>query len=226
MVRKATTAADPSVTAPGVMIAPVPEPGTVPGEDVRTGIRDYASQGPFDGDGLDGSFGIIPCTFKDRPNRMVDVVHRRLVQFGRPMAEPWAPTCTRFDVMLPPHAPDACHDPQGLARLIDAQRMPDQQDLAILITLRFEHHALLHRGWELVRGFALQRLAIDRDTPVVAAMHVPQVAGRRHKPHVHLIASARRILGSNCADFVTDLLGTDAKANAARLWADWRAAHD
>lgn len=187
--------------------------------------RDYASQGPFDGADLDASFGIIPCTFKDRTNRMVDVVHRRLVQFGRPMVEPWAPTCMRWDVLLPKHAPDACRDPKALATMIDAQRMPDQQDLAILVTLRFEHHALLHRGWELARGFALQRLAVERETPVIAALHVPQVAGRRHKPHVHLIASARRILGSNCADFVTDLLGADAKLNAAALWADWRTAH-
>ncbi|KQN30263.1 hypothetical protein ASF00_05630 [Sphingomonas sp. Leaf34] len=94
-----------------------------------------------------------------------------------------------------------------------------------MITLRFEHHALLHRGWELARGFALQCLATERDTPVVAAMHVPQVAGRKLKPHVHLIASSRRILGSNCADFVTDLLGADAKTNAAKLWSDWCAAH-
>ncbi|WP_028967910.1 hypothetical protein [Sphingomonas phyllosphaerae] len=186
--------------------------------------RDYAGQGPFAGD-ADGSFGIIPCIFKERPNTMVDVVHRRLVQFGRPMTEPWQPTCSRWDVLLPTHAPDACHDPHTLARLIDAQRLPEQQDLAILITLRFAHHALLHRGWELARGFALQRLARDRDVPVVAALHVPQIAARKHKPHVHLVASSRRILGSNCADFVDDLLGPDAKATAAALWNDWVAEH-
>jgi hypothetical protein len=219
MARKATSVAK-AATSDAVMLIP-----TGHGESVPTAARDYASQGPFAGDDLDGSFGIIPCTFKGRPNRMVDVVHRRLVQFGRPMVEPWVPTCTRFDVILPPHAPDACHDPQKLAQLIDAQRMPDQQDLAILITLRFEHHALLHRGWELARGFALQCLATARNTPVVAVMHVPQLAARRYKPHIHLIASARRILGSNCADFVTDLLDADAKVNAARLWSDWRAAN-
>jgi hypothetical protein len=219
MPRKATNARKPAASDAGMVVP------TAPGASVPAATRDYASQGPFAGDDLDGSFGIIPCTFKDRPNRMVDVVHRRLVQFGRPMIEPWVPTCTRFDVILPPHAPDACHDPHTLARLIDAQRIPDQQDLAILITLRFEHHALLHRAWELARGFSLQCLATERDTPVVAAMHVPQVAGRRHKPHIHLIVSARRILGSNCADFVTDLLCADAKANAAKLWSDWRAAH-
>lgn len=219
MTRKATNAPKPAASDTGMVVP------TAPSVSVPAATRDYASQGPFAGDDLDGSFGIIPCTFKCRPNRMVDVVHRRLVQFGRPMVEPLAPTCTRFDVILPPHAPDACYDPLVLARLIDAQRMPDQQDLAILITLRFEHYALLHRGWELARGFALQCLATERDTPVVAAMHVPQVAGRKLKPHVHLIASSRRILGSNCADFVTDLLGADAKANAAKLWSDWRAAH-
>ncbi len=84
---------------------------------------------------------------------------------------------------------------------------------------------LLHRGWEPARGSALQCLATERNTLVVAAMHVPQVAGRKLKPHVHLIASSRRILGSNCADFVTDLLGSDAKANTAKLRSDWCAAH-
>jgi hypothetical protein len=219
MPRKAANAAKPATSDAGTAVP------AAPGASVPAATRDYASQGPFAGDDLDGSFGIIPCTFKGRPNRMVDVVHRRLVQFGRPMVEPWAPTCTRFDVILPPHAPDACYDPQTLARLIDAQRMPDQQDLAILITLRFEHHALLHRGWELARGFALQCLATERDTPVVAVMHVPQLAARKYKPHIHLVASARRVLGSNCADFVTDLLDADAKVNAARLWSAWRTAN-
>lgn len=88
-----------------------------------------------------------------------------------------------------------------------------------------QHDALLQRGWELARGFALQCLATERDTPVVAAMHVPQVAGRKLKLHVHLIASSRRILGSNCTDFVTELLGANAKANVAKLWSDWRAAN-
>lgn len=212
-------------SAPALRETPDIPLSVVSDSDPPLASRDYASQGRFDAEDLDGSFGIIPCSFKGRTNRMVDVVHRRLVQFGRPMVEPWSPTCTRWDVLLPPHAPDACRDPQALASMIYAQRMPDQQDLAILITLRFEHHALLHRGWELARSFALQRLAIDRETPVIAALHVPQIAGRRHKPHCHLVASARRILGSNCADFVTDLLGADAKLNAAALWADWRTAH-
>jgi hypothetical protein len=219
MARKATNTPKLTASVAGMVIP------TAPGASVPAATRDYASQGPFAGEDLDGSFGIIPCTFKGRPNRMVDVVHRRLVQFNRPMVEPWAPTCTRFDVILPPHAPDACHDPLVLSRLIDAQRMPDQQDLAILITLRFEHHALLHRGWELARGFALQCLATERDTPVIAVMHVPQLAARIYKPHIHLVASARRVLGSNCADFVTDLLNADAKVNAAKLWSDWHAAH-
>lgn len=186
-------------------------------------VRDYASQGPFQN--ADGSFGIIGCMYKDRPNRMLDVVHRRLVQFGLPMREQWQPTCARWDVLLPPHAPDACQDPQALARFIDLHRMPAQQDLAVLITLRFAQQSLLHRGWELARGFALQHFAIERETPVVAAFHVPQIAGRRSKPHCHLLISARRIIGSHCADFVTDLLAPDGKALAGDLWSDWLEQH-
>jgi hypothetical protein len=156
---------------------------------------------------------------------MLDVVHRRLVQFGLPMREQWQPTCSRWDVLLPPHAPDACQDPQELARFIDLHRMPAQQDLAVLITLRFAQQSLLHRGWELARGFALQHFAIERETPVVAAFHVPQIAGRRSKPHCHLLISARRIIGSHCADFVSDLLGPDGKVLAGELWRNWLEDH-
>lgn len=87
MPRKATNTAKPAALDAGMVVP------TAPGASAPVATRDYASQGPFAGD-LDGSFGIIPCTFKCRPNRMVDVVHRRLVQFGRPMVEPLAPTCT------------------------------------------------------------------------------------------------------------------------------------
>jgi hypothetical protein len=187
-------------------------------------VRDYASQGPF-ANGADGSFGVIGCSYKGRTNMMLDIVHRRLVQFGLPMREQWQPTCARWDVLLPPHAPDACQDPQTLARFIDLHRMPAQQDLAVLITLRFAQESLLHRGWELARGFALQRLATERETPVVAAFHVPQIAGRRSKPHCHLLMSARRIIGSHSADFVTDLLDAGGKTLAGDMWRDWCAEH-
>lgn len=182
--------------------------------------RDYASQGPFK-EGGDGSFGIIPCKYSGRTNRMVDVFTKRLVQFGHPVTDPLKPTCSRWDVLLPPHAPDACVDPIVLAQLIDAQRMPAQTDLAILITLRFAHRGLMHQAWEMARGFARQRLAIERETPVLACMHIPQLAARHHKPHVHLLASSRRLLGSNLADFVSDLLGENGKATAGALWAHW-----
>lgn len=186
-------------------------------ETAAVGYRDHTSR-PIPG--LNASFGLIAASYKDRENSMTDVVHRRLVQFGQPMEPVWRPTCQRWDVLLPRYAPDACQDPQALARLYDACRLPEQRDLAAVVTLRFERTSLIHRGWEAARAFAMH-LAGELEVPVVAALHVSQLAARPHKPHVHLLCLGRRLIGSYPAEFAQELIGPDATQHMATRLGSW-----
>ena len=62
-----------------------------------------------------------------------------------------------------------------------------------MITLRFPNPDRLHRAWEDVRAFAIERLCRERNVAVIAAMHLPVEIGSTNPPHIHLMSPAREL---------------------------------
>lgn len=57
----------------------------------------------------------------------------------------------------------------------------------------------LHRSWEDVGAFAIERLCRERNVAVIAAMHLPATVGSTNPPHIHLMAPTREL---QCYGFV------------------------
>ena len=82
---------------------------------------DYVPAAPIDGN----SYGVAGRIHGSGINTAHSFVARRLfpVERSNSEASPWVPTCYRRDVLLPPDAPDACHDPQLLCDMFERQAM-------------------------------------------------------------------------------------------------------
>ncbi len=180
---------------------------------------DYKPAAPLNGN----SYGIATREHGDDFNTAHSVVMRRLYPIDRPKVPtgPWTPTCYRAETLLPSHAPDACQSAQVLCNLFEAQAPDRLVDLAVIVTLRFEAYALRHEAWEVHRAFAREYFVLERNLPVVLAMHVPQLSFRRYRPHSHLVVLSRRLLGSDFADFADDLFADDAHVKCAEAFADF-----
>src|SRR3546814_16280250 len=107
---------------------------------------------------------------KDGPLRTVPTsVLKRLCPAQKvDVAAPWVPSCYRWDVLLPPHANDEFLDPKLLCEKYEEQACNKLKDLLVMITLRFPNPDRLHRSWDAVRAFALERLLRARTLAVQA----------------------------------------------------------
>ena len=182
---------------------------------------DYTPAAPINGN----SYGTALREHAGDINTAHTIVMRRLFPINRPKSAtgPWSPTCYRSDVLLPSHAPDACQRPQALCDLFETQAMEGLYSVAVIMTLRFPSIALRHDAWELHRAFARDEFVKKRSLPVVMAMHVPQLSSRMALPHTHLVILARRLVGSEFADFSTDLFAEGASVACAKAFTDFRA---
>lgn len=141
------------------------------------------------------TFGVVRRQIGNGPIQTVgETVLRRLCPGTQAsISEPWRPSCYRWDVILPEHAPDICIDPQQLCALYEAQAYDGLKDLVIMVTLRFPDPNRLHHAWEQVRAFAYEWLCRERSLGVVAAMHLPVEIGSTNPPHIHLMMPAREL---------------------------------
>lgn len=169
-------------------------------------------------------FGVVRRQIKDGPIQTAPTsVIKRLCP-GRKVdvTAPWVPTCYRWDVLLPPFANDEFHDPKRLCEKYEEQACNKLKDILVMITLRFPNPDRLHRTWEEVRAFALERLCRERNVAVIAAMHLPVEVGSTNPPHVHLMAMAREFQCFGFGPFVRPFSADAGKAIIAAEWADWQ----
>lgn len=181
---------------------------------------DYRPAAPINGN----SYGTATREHGEGINTAHSIVMRRLFPIDRPkvLTGPWIPTCYRSETLLPSHAPDACQKAHVLCDLFE--QSPDRiVDLAVIVTLRFASSALRHEAWELHRAFAREYFVLERNLPVLMAMHVPQLSFRRNPPHTHLVVLSRRLLGSDFADFADDLFAMDASVKCAAAFVKFSA---
>ncbi len=169
-------------------------------------------------------FGVIRRQIKDGPVRTVPMsVLKRLCPGHKiDVAAPWAPTCYRWDVLLPPYANDEFRDPQRLCEKYEEQACNKLKDLLVMITLRFPNSDRLHRTWEDVRAFAIERLCGERNVAVIAAMHLPVEMGSTNPPHIHLMAPARELQCYGFGPFVRPFSADAGKAMIVAEWAEWQ----
>jgi hypothetical protein len=172
-------------------------------------------------DGLE--FGVLRRNFSGRVNRADEWVHRKLHPdaSNAPSAEAisWAPTCRRFDVLLPQRAPDTFLNPAVLLHTFEAEAGHVRKDLVVHVKLTVLDEGPLHLWWERARAFAAMFMVGDPALPVVLALHDPAMTVMRRPPraHIHIMAPARR-LGPSGWGQMTDLATDAAHSIFARSW--------
>lgn len=158
--------------------------------------------------GLDFTAGVIKRVHCGRPTTAGQAIVRRLSLHGTGEID-----CFDHEVLLPRHAPDAVRKLHQLVLTYEEQLLPNQEDLLGIATLRFEHTERFHRQWELARDWVRASLNA-RDVAAVAVHHVPALAGRAHKSHIHVLFPVR-VLHNTFGAFV--------KFTGATLAAEWKA---
>lgn len=137
--------------------------------------------------GIDLSHGVIRATFHDKVNTVDQAVARRLSPHGSGQID-----CHDYEVLLPRHAPDHLRRVDRLVHAYEDQLIPGQQDLIGIATARFPDDMLFHEQWERARLFV--RTSFNaRDLAALLVHHVPALAGRSHKSHVHILYPVRRL---------------------------------
>lgn len=179
-------------------------------------MPDYTPErGPLP-DGIDIAHGIIQVEHKGQANSVTEALSRRLAPHGRGSAPAYY-----AELLIPPTAPDLLTNIDTLLKLYDDQRLPEQKDLLGITTLRFDHTVTKHVAFELVRGWA-RKVFIGRHLATNLVQHVPALAGRSNKQHVHCLWFVRQLHGSTFGAF-SDLTKPGARAILAADWASWLA---
>lgn len=159
----------------------------------------YAPKGfdfvPVEGGPAGLTFGVVRRQIGNGPIQTTGQTMVRRLRPGNPSlaSEAWQPTCYRWDVLLPQHAPDNCADPKTLCDLYEEQAFEGIKDLVLMATLRLPFPDRLHHAWEELRAFCLSRLCLERRLAVVMALHLPVEVGSTNPPHIHLMIPAREL---------------------------------
>ena len=186
---------------------------------------------PIPGDDPNLIFGVIRATLAGADNTATEAIMKRLFPVARPADSTgsWPkPTCYRHDVTLPPWANSDYQDPQTLCRAYGAQAWAGIKDLMLILSFRFPETVStppmlsLHSAFERVRGYAHEKLSIERSIACVFAMHVPGRAGLDGlPPHVHVMGLARQLGPAGFGPFVRPLTTDAGRAIIEREWQDW-----
>ncbi len=182
-------------------------------------MADYAPERGALPAGIDLAHGIIQASYNGATITVGAAIARRFTPHGGSKL-----TCYDQELLLPNSAPDTVRDIAPLVALYESQLLPDQLDLIGITTVRFDHDLACHRQWELARGWARASFTEARNLAVQVVHHVPGLAGRKHKPHLHLLWPARELHGSTFSAF-SPLTKPGAKAILAAEWASWLEAH-
>lgn len=150
-------------------------------------MADYQPESGKLPSGVDLSHGVIRATFRDKINTVDQAVARRLSPHGSGQID-----CHDYAVLLPRHAPDHLRRIDRLVHVYEDQLIPHQQDLIGIATVRFPDDMLFHEQWERARLFVRSSFNA-RDLAVLMVHHVPALAGRSHRSHVHILYPVRRL---------------------------------
>lgn len=167
-------------------------------------------------------FGVLRKTYAGRTNSAIEFGRRKLqpvAPVGNATASPWPVTAERFDVVLPPDAPDTLADPQVLLKAMDACAI--DKPLLAYVTLPFPDAKRLHHAWETARGFAIK--LTGRQLACLIVLHAPGRAGSANPVHAHLLIACRTIgaLGSmEHGVYDHDLTHDAGQALIEELWAE------
>jgi hypothetical protein len=157
---------------------------------------------------VDFTFGIIKRSHAGRINTVGEAIVRRLSPHRTGAID-----CYDHEVLLPGLAPDCLRRLDQLVLTYEDQLLPEQDDLLGIATVRFERGMLFHRQWELARAWV--RTSFNaRDLAAVMVHHVPSLAARPHKPHVHVLYPVRTLQGT---------FGPFVHLSRATLAAEWQA---
>lgn len=175
-------------------------------------MADYTPEaGPLPA-GLDMSHGIIRSIYSGRSTTVGEAIVRRLAPHRN-----GGITAYDQELLLPASAPDTLRELHVLVALYEQQLLPAQEDLLGITTVRFDHALPCHRQWELARAWAHSSFTA-RGLAVELVHHVPGLAGRKHKPHLHALWPVRILHGATFSSF-SELAKPGAKAILAAEWA-------
>lgn len=168
---------------------------------------------------IDLAHGVIQAQYLNRANSVSAAIDRRIDPHGR-----GEPTCYAQQLLLPRGAPDALDDRDALCARFEAQMMPAQIDLMSVTTFRHDHETPHHLAWRRTLAFIAEKCVDAFGVAGIAVQHVPALASRDGKPHVHFLAFARILRGSTFGAF-SPLVKPGAKALVGKEWAAWLKAH-
>lgn len=157
--------------------------------------------------GVDLSHGIIRSTHGGRTNTVDGAIVRRLSPHRSGVIDAFD-----HEVLLPRQAATNMRNLVTLVRTYEAQLLPSQRDLLGVTTVRFDPDLAHHRAWEMGRQFVRETFNA-RGLLALMVHHVPALAARRHKPHLHILWPVR-ILGQEFGRFVV--------LDKATLAAEWQ----
>ena len=177
---------------------------------------DYKPDNSKVGD-LDIVHGAILSEHEGRPNTVRGAIDRRLKLGGA------AEVNTRHALVLPSDATDLLNSIGDVIADYERRMIKDQRDLLTITGLRFDPSLPLHRQFELARRFALISFADKRKLATILIQHVPGDLGYDYAPHVHLLAFARQLRGSNWGCF-TEIRNFGSRTVLAGEWAEILAA--
>jgi hypothetical protein len=181
-------------------------------------MADYTPErGPLPA-GIDMAHGIIQAEHKGKVNTVAEAMLRRVQPHGVGNGDAY-----HGELLLPRSAPDLLRDFEVLLKLYEQQRLPEQRDLVGITTVRFAHDVQKHVAFDLARGFARHSFS-RRNLVVDLVQHVPGLAGRDSKQHVHCLWLVRALHGCTFGPF-SELTKPGARSILAAEWADWLAAN-
>ncbi len=147
------------------------------------------------------SFGVLKAHSPDGETRtLAEPIYRRLYPAIAPKDRhpSSSPSAERYDIILPPGAPDHLSSVDGLSWAFHSMPGDRIRDLAAIVTLRWPQvedpsaSLPLHEAWERSRCFAVS-ISKELQAAVVAIQHVPVRSWGFGPPHVHLIIPCRTI---------------------------------
>ncbi|MEG3173693.1 hypothetical protein U1708_15895 [Sphingomonas sp. ZB1N12] len=177
---------------------------------------DYASERdplPTSIGAVDIAHGIIQSAYKGKANTVTGAIARRAMLHGADQVN-----AHNLELLLPPSAPDLLTNLATLVPSYEGQLIPGQVDLLGVTTLRFDYAMPCHRQWELARGWAALYFAERRNLVVQLIHHVPGLAGRTNKPHIHCLWMVRALHGCVFGAFA-DIAKPGSKTLLATEWA-------
>lgn len=156
-------------------------------------------------DGIDFTHGIIQREHNGVTNTAGRAIARRLATHGGTL------DCYDHELLLPRWAPDCLRDIAPLVAAYEKQLLPGQADLLGIATVRFPPSEPFHRQWEAARSWARSSFNA-RDLAAILIHHVPALAGRQHKSHIHILYPVRVLHGT---------FGAFVALDRATLAAEW-----